>query len=129
MLAGKSSSETKPSANLAEGIPASESTKKQAGETKAIAALAVGMSRMTLEKAQAVVAAAEKNPDLYGDLVAKMDKTKKIDPVYKELLRRQADESAPKSAPENFDPSAPRSGGKDDGWQVRAALRKIFGGC
>lgn len=51
-------------------------------------AAAVGMSRPTLEKATAVVEAAEADP-ANADLVAQMDKTGKVSPAYSELQKRQ----------------------------------------
>jgi len=52
-------------------------------------AAAVGMSRPTLRKAQEVVEAAEKAPDLFGDLVEQMDKNGKVDRAYKDLQERK----------------------------------------
>lgn len=58
-------------------------------------AAAVGMSAPTLEKAKAVVAAAEAHPKHYGDLIDKMDKGGKVAPVHAEMVRRHVEEKAP----------------------------------
>jgi len=49
---------------------------------------AVGMSRPTLDKAKAVMKAAKADPANYGDLPEKMDTTRKVDPVHREMLER-----------------------------------------
>jgi hypothetical protein len=49
---------------------------------------AVGTSGKTYEKAKAVVEAAEKDPEQFGDLKKQMDETGKVDPAYKELQGR-----------------------------------------
>jgi hypothetical protein len=77
MLAGKRPSEESP-----------EGTER--GEAKEIAASAVGMDRTTLAKAEAIVEAAEEDPDSFGDLVESMDETGKVDPFHKELKSRRA---------------------------------------
>lgn len=59
------------------------------GESLAKVAAAVGMSRPTYAKAAAVVDAAEREPDVYGDLPDKMDTTGKVDSIYKEAQARQ----------------------------------------
>ena len=51
-------------------------------------AAAVGLSRRTYEKARAVVEAADADPT-YGDLVARMDETGRVDPAFRTLLRRR----------------------------------------
>jgi ParB/RepB/Spo0J family partition protein len=70
MIAGR-----EPSAKLAEG------------ETRNRVAAAVGMGRTTLDKATAVVAAADADPEM-GDLVSDMDASGKVDAAYRELQRR-----------------------------------------
>ncbi len=52
---------------------------------------AVGMSRKTLMKVQEVVRAAEEDPDTYGDLPEKMDKTS-IEKAYQEKRRREREQ-------------------------------------
>lgn len=61
-------------------------------------ATAVGMSRPTLTKAQAVVDAAEAEPEKYGDLPERMDATGKVDGAYAELKRRRAFEARAQQA-------------------------------
>ena len=56
--------------------------------------VAVGVSRPTLAKAKAIVEAAEQEPERFGDLVAQMDETGKIDRAYRDLRERQRRESA-----------------------------------
>lgn len=68
-------------------FPGSDRSKEQQSGDKTAAA--VGLSRRTLRKAQSVVAAAEAEPDLFGDLVAQMDKNGKVDRAYKELQERK----------------------------------------
>lgn len=64
------------SAKLAEGC---------CGETRDKVALATGMGRTSLQKAEEVVKAAETEPDRYGDLVEEMDRTGRINGVYRKL--------------------------------------------
>jgi ParB/RepB/Spo0J family partition protein len=52
-------------------------------------AKSVGMSGRTLEKIQAVVAVAKKEPETYGDLKEEMDRTGKVDPAFKEVQQIQ----------------------------------------
>jgi hypothetical protein len=48
------------------------------------------MSGRSYDKAEAVVDAAEADPEKFGDLVEQMDETGKVDGAYKELQRRRA---------------------------------------
>jgi N6-adenosine-specific RNA methylase IME4/ParB-like chromosome segregation protein Spo0J len=48
-----------------------------------------GIGRRTLEKIEAVVAAAKTNPRKYGKLADEMDRTGRVDGVYRELKQRQ----------------------------------------
>jgi site-specific DNA-methyltransferase (adenine-specific) len=48
---------------------------------------AVGLSGKSYEKAAAVIAAAEKDPDRFGFLVAQMDRTGKVDGPFKQVKR------------------------------------------
>jgi SAM-dependent methyltransferase len=59
------------------------------GRARDVIAARVGMSGRTLEKALAVVEAAERHPEAYAPLVTQMDRTGKIDRVHKELLHAQ----------------------------------------
>lgn len=48
-----------------------------------------GVGRRTLDKATAVVEAAEREPQRFGDLQERMDRTGKVDGVFRELRRRE----------------------------------------
>jgi ParB family chromosome partitioning protein len=61
----------------------------QKGDTRDIVGAIVGLSGRTLEKAQAVLQAAQQDPQRYGDLPRKMDATGKVSPAYKELMQRK----------------------------------------
>jgi ParB family chromosome partitioning protein len=76
---------TEPSGQLPEG---------STGQVRDKVAEAVGMSGKTYEKAKAVVEAAEKEPEKYGDLPKVMDQTGKVDGAFKELRTRQAASAA-----------------------------------
>jgi hypothetical protein len=67
-------------------LPAPDGANGRAAEK---VAQAVGMKRKTYEKAKAVVQAAAEDPKLFGDLPAAMDQKGKVDPVYREMARRQ----------------------------------------
>src|SRR5262249_12123226 len=65
-----------PSRNGAENFTAPS----EKGYTRDKVAAAEGMSGPTYGKAKAVVEAAEEDPEAYGDLTAKMDKSGKVEP-------------------------------------------------
>ena len=71
---------SEPSGNLPEG---------SRGDTRDKVAAALDVGARTYEKAKAVVAAAEADPEQFGDLPGQMDATGKIDPAYQELRARQ----------------------------------------
>jgi ParB-like chromosome segregation protein Spo0J len=57
------------------------------------AAKAMGMARRTLEKAEAVVEAAEAEPDKYGKLLEQMDRTGRANGVFRRLkIAKQAEQ-------------------------------------
>jgi ParB family chromosome partitioning protein len=56
---------------------------------------AVGMKESSFVKAEKVVDAAEANPKEQGDLVEEMDRTAKIDPVYRKLKQRKQAQTNP----------------------------------
>ena len=64
-------------------------TPSETGKALDRVAAAVGMSRPTYAKAKQVVEAAEQEPEQYGDLLAQMDNTGKVDRAYKEYTKRQ----------------------------------------
>ncbi len=70
----------RPSGNFPEGL--------DRGRARDALAAAVGLSGRTLDKAKAVVEAAEADPEL-GDLVSQMDASGKVDAAYRELTRRR----------------------------------------
>ena len=61
------------------------------GKTRDKIAAPLGVSGRTLEKAQIVVRAAEREPDRFGHLVAEMDRTGKVNAAHR-ALRRVEDE-------------------------------------
>jgi 16S rRNA G966 N2-methylase RsmD len=64
------------------------------GESRAKIAQAVGTSHGTLRKIETVVKAAEEDPETFDPMVAEMNKTGKVDRVYKRVLRFQSREKA-----------------------------------
>jgi ParB family chromosome partitioning protein len=68
----------KPSAKLAQG----------SGRVRELAARATGVGHATYAKIRAVSDAAESDPEKFGDLPAKMDRTGKVDGAYKEMQER-----------------------------------------
>jgi len=63
---------------------------KQKSRAADEAAKATGKKRRTLEKAEAVVAAAEEKPALFGDLAERLkDNDVKVDAVHREMKQRQ----------------------------------------
>ena len=77
-----------PSGNFSEGGA------KPNCEAKAKAAAAVGMSRPTLAKAQAVVEAAEADPEL-RPVVEEMDRTGKVSPAFQKIQEAKGEAKAP----------------------------------
>jgi len=60
------------------------------GYTRETAAAAVGMSGWAYDRAKKVVAAAEAEPERFGDLPARMDETGNVLGAYRELERRRS---------------------------------------
>jgi hypothetical protein len=58
------------------------------GRTRDMAAVGLGVSGRTLEKAEAVVSAAEAEPEKYSKLLADMDRTGRVDGPYKPFEER-----------------------------------------
>jgi N6-adenosine-specific RNA methylase IME4 len=58
------------------------------GRVRDMVADAVGMSGRSYENAREVVEAAQADPE-YGDLVSEMDRTGRVDPAYRTLLKRR----------------------------------------
>lgn len=62
------------------------------GETREVAAKFTGFGARTLDKAEAIVAAAEAEPEKFGKLVEDMDRTGRVDGPFKRLkVARQAE--------------------------------------
>jgi ParB family chromosome partitioning protein len=68
-------------------------TNGTADKTRDKVAEAVGMGHTSYQKAKAVAEAAAAEPEKYRDLAERMDRTRRVDGVYRELQRRQAVES------------------------------------
>jgi N6-adenosine-specific RNA methylase IME4 len=73
-----------------------QASKGRAGDKIAKAA---GVSRRTLEKADAVVVAAERDPDRFAPLVEEMDLTGRIDGVHRKLIVAEKAQAIRKEAP------------------------------
>jgi ParB family chromosome partitioning protein len=64
------------------------------------AAKATGMTRHTLEKAEAIIDAAEAAPEKFGRLLADMDRTGRVNGVYRQLkIARQAEQIRAEPSP------------------------------
>lgn len=70
--------------------PGRKASGDAAGNTGDKAARVSGLKRSSLYKAEAVVKAAEENPELFGDLQEEMDRTNKVNAPYQKLQVRQA---------------------------------------
>jgi len=68
------------------------STGSEPGKTRDKVAAPLGVSGRTLEKARAVVRAAEAAPKQFGHLVAEMDRTGKVNAAHRELRRARDQE-------------------------------------
>lgn len=73
---------------------------RDTGETRDKVAAAVGMGRTTFTKAEAVVAAAEENPALFGRIAERMDASGKVDWAFREVQRVKAADKPPVEFPE-----------------------------
>jgi ParB/RepB/Spo0J family partition protein len=74
------------------------SLQNESARATAKQAAAVGMSRQPFEKAKAVVEAAREDRKAFGDLVEMMNRTRKVDPAFKEMKRRRAEAKRRKAA-------------------------------
>ncbi len=93
--AGTAPGKPNTSVNLTEVLP-----KKSDRESRKRVAKAVGMSAATLDKIEAVVAAAEKDPEL-GAIVAKMEESGRVDPAYRAVKKKEAEKDV--SSPATLD--------------------------
>jgi N6-adenosine-specific RNA methylase IME4 len=69
------------------------------GKTRDVIAAHVGISGRTLEKAATVIAAAEREPDKFAPLVAEMDRTRRVNGVYRKLVTLQQAEIITREPP------------------------------
>ena len=60
------------------------------GQSRTLAARAVGLHQNTLRKAVEIVAAARLDPKRYGSLVREMDATGKVEPVFQKYVRQRS---------------------------------------
>ena len=91
------------SGNLPEG---------SAGDSRDAIGAAVGMSGKTYEKAKAIVEAAEKAPEEFGDLAKELEKPRSVDKTYKKLRERKQKAKITKLAKEVEAMS------KDERWHI-----------
>lgn len=78
---------------MARGAESADSTPSaEVGKTRDLVARAVGMGHEKLARAEAIVSAAEADPERFGDLPAKMDETGNVSGTYREMERRKADQ-------------------------------------
>lgn len=68
-----------------EGPRSGKLPERSRGQTRDKVAAYVGMSGRTLQKAEAVVAAAEREPERFGPVAEAMDRTGKVEPAYRAL--------------------------------------------
>jgi hypothetical protein len=92
-LPGKSAS-----GNLPEALLNANQT-SGVGEVNEQAAAAAGVSRKTLEKIDAITAAAAADPERYGDLRDQMNDSGKVDGAYREMLKRQEEDAKKGQSP------------------------------
>ena len=76
-----------------------KSSDGKSGQVRDAVGAAVGMSGKTYEKAKVVKEAAKKEPEKYGKLLEDMDRTGKVDGVFKRLNNMQAAEEIRKEPP------------------------------
>ena len=69
------------------------------GKTREVVAAYVGISGRTLEKAATIVTAAEREPKKFAPLVTEMDRTGRVNGVYRKLVTLQQAETIAKEPP------------------------------
>lgn len=82
--------------------------REKVGPKRTVAANAVGLSETAYHKARAVVAAAEANPEKFGDLPEQMDETGKIEHTYQEMRERSGTPPQPRPTSERPAPKPSR---------------------
>ena len=70
------------------GQPCAKFAQGETGKTRDKVAAALGMSGYTYEKAKAVVAAAQAEPEVYEAVLVEMDKSGNVDRAYKKVKRQ-----------------------------------------
>lgn len=65
------------------------------GKSRDLVAASLGLSGKSLEKVKKIVETAERYPDRFQDIVEEMDRTGKIEPAYRKVMKASADEEAP----------------------------------
>lgn len=106
----------------------STSSRKQNPQTRDIVGEAVGMSGAIYQRAKAVVAAAEEDPERFGEIAAEMDRTGKVTPAYDKVTEIKKGESptvktSPRSpTAEAGTPSAKRTEANPNRRSVAVAL-------
>jgi hypothetical protein len=80
------------------GITVSNRDAGGLGRTGEVASRAVGMGAGKYNQAKEIVAAAEADPEKFGDLPAQMDETGNVQAVHRELQHRNGDGKKPRHA-------------------------------
>jgi ParB family chromosome partitioning protein len=81
------------------------------GQTRDVVGKAVGMSGWSYDRVKRISAAAEADPDMYGDLVEEMDRTGTVNASFEELKSRQAgNPPQPVTSHPERDPRGPADG-------------------
>ena len=74
----------------------------EAGRTRDAVGKMIGMSGRTYEKARAVVEAAEREPEQFGDLAEEMDRTGKVHRTFRKLKEKQREKTHPMAPPVQY---------------------------
>lgn len=98
------------------GTPSAESAEGSTGDTRDKVAGALGVGRTKLAHAAEVVAAAERDPEKFGDLPAQMDATGKVEPAYREMKRRQEQPAAQPQKPASRPAESPMPASTAANW-------------
>jgi ParB family chromosome partitioning protein len=73
-----------------------DKSEEKKGTTREIVAEAVGLSWPTYQKAAEIVAAAEQDPEKFGDILKKMDETENISAAYNQMKKIKEEAVKPK---------------------------------
>ncbi len=88
-----------PGITPAPALSSASSLPLQKGKTRDKVASFTGMGARTLDKAEAIVEAAEREPERFGKLAADMDRTGRVDGPYKRLVVAQKAEAIRREPP------------------------------